>query len=894
MVEGLWREMDHGGFSTVLRTDLLRFNGGLFARQVAFPIDHDQIELLIDAARADWRDVEPAIFGTLLERALDPRERHKLGAHYTPRAYVERLILPTVMEPLRAEWREVQTAALAYEHQGKRKEAQKEVQDFHRHLSTVRVLDPACGSGNFLYVTMEHMKRLEGEVLNLLHDLGVSQAALMLEGESFAVTPDQFLGIELNPRAARIAEMVLWIGYLQWHFRTHGSNNPPEPVLHDYHNIENRDALLDYDAEELVTDESGKPVTRWDGLTFKPSPVTGEQVPDEAARTVTYRYVNPRKAAWPAADYIVGNPPFVGTKRMRAVLGDGYVDAIRETWNELPDSSDFVMYWWHAAARLLQLGGAQRFGFITTNSITQSFNRRVVSSMLETKPAVSIVFAIGDHPWVDASDGAAVRISLTVVESGSAQGVAGSIVRERGGSDGSIEVDLRFSSGRVDAALRAGASLVATTALRANGGFSGMGSALHGAGFILDPEEARALREQGPSVIRPYLGGADLLKTPRERYLIDFSGLAEDQARNANPAAFQRVLDRVKPERDHNRRSSIREHWWRFGWERPKLRVAQRGLSRFIGTTETSKHRVFQFIGGEYVADHMIVCFASESPLVLGTLSSRLHIAWALAAGGRLGVGNDPRYNKTRCFEPFPFPGATPDHEKRIGDLAEEIDALRKRQQAAHADLTLTGVYNVLEKLRAGDELTDKERVIHEHGLVSVLRDLHDQLDAAVFEAYGWSDLGEVLVGRPGATTPLPDKPDDQAAAEEELLRRLVALNAERAAEEAQGHVRWLRPEFQAPGAGAAGVQTTLAGTEEGEGEEAAPAAAKAAKAAWPKAMREQIATVRAALAHGGASPSALASQFKRNPEPAVRAVLEALEELGMVRKEAAVYRLTA
>ena len=257
-------------------------------------------------------------------------------------------------------------------------------------------------------------------------------------------------------------------------------------------------------------------------------------------------------------------------------------------------------------------------------------------------------------------------------------------------------------------------------------------------------------------------------------------------------------------------------------------------------------------------------------------------------------MGNDLTYNNSRCFETFPFPDTSAEQQKRIGDLAEEIDAVRKRQQATHADLTLTGIYNVLEKLRAGDELTDKERDIHEHGLVSVLRDLHDQLDAAVFEAYGWSDLGDVLVGRPGATTPLPDKPDDQAAAEEELLRRLVALNAERAAEEAQGHVRWLRPEFQAPGAGSAGVQTTLAGTDESEGEEAAPAAAKATKAAWPKAMREQIAAVRAALSHGGVSPDALASQFKRNPEAAVRAVLEALEELGMVRQEAAVYRLTA
>jgi len=213
MVESLWKTMNSGGFSPIVRGDVLRFNGGLFAEPAAIALDRDQIALLREAAGADWRYVEPAIFGTLLERALDARERHKLGAHYTPRAYVERLVLPTVIEPLRAEWREVQVAALTFEQQGKHKDAVAEIRAFHRHLCALRVLDPACGSGNFLYVTLEHMKRLEGEVLNLLHDLGESQGLLQLEG--ITVDPHQFLGLEINPRAARIAEMVLWIGYLQ-------------------------------------------------------------------------------------------------------------------------------------------------------------------------------------------------------------------------------------------------------------------------------------------------------------------------------------------------------------------------------------------------------------------------------------------------------------------------------------------------------------------------------------------------------------------------------------------------------------------------------------------------------------------------------------------------------
>ena len=165
MVGALWRTMAEGGFSPVLKEKLLRFNGGLFESGEALPITDAQIELLIEASRADWREVEPAIFGTLLEQALDPVERHRLGAHYTPRAYVERLVLPTIIEPLREDWRAAQAAAVTLAKQGKLKEAIEEIKAFHRRLCETRVLDPACGTGNFLYVTLEHMKRLEGEVL---------------------------------------------------------------------------------------------------------------------------------------------------------------------------------------------------------------------------------------------------------------------------------------------------------------------------------------------------------------------------------------------------------------------------------------------------------------------------------------------------------------------------------------------------------------------------------------------------------------------------------------------------------------------------------------------------------------------------------------------------------
>ncbi|MCA1555780.1 MAG: class I SAM-dependent DNA methyltransferase, partial [Acidobacteria bacterium] len=295
MVESLWATMDTGGFSPVVRRELLRFNGGLFESQEALPLDARQLELLIEAARSNWRDVEPAIFGTLLERALDPVERHQLGAHYTPRAYVERLVMPAVIEPLREEWADALVGATRLRDDGREREAAETVKEFHRRLCRVRVLDPACGSGNFLYVTLEHLKRLEGEVLDALHGFGERQG--ILEDTGLTVDPHQLLGLEVNPRAAAIADLVLWIGYLQWHFRTRGEAMPPEPVLQKFQNIERRDAVLAYDAVEEVRDEAtGESVTRWDGRTMKRHPVTNELVPDERAQTAQLRYTNARRA----------------------------------------------------------------------------------------------------------------------------------------------------------------------------------------------------------------------------------------------------------------------------------------------------------------------------------------------------------------------------------------------------------------------------------------------------------------------------------------------------------------------------------------------------------------------------------------------------------------------
>ena len=750
LLAALWREMDTGGFSVVLRETLPRFNGKLFKQPDVIPLDRDQIGMLLQAASADWTQVEPAIFGTLLERALSTSERHALGAHYTPRAYVERLVLPTIVEPLREDWRNVQAAALLLANEGKLDAARAEVDAFHHRLCQIRVLDPACGSANFLYVTLEHMKRLEGEILDFAHSIGGGQQRL--EAEGLTVDPHQFLGLELNPRAAAIAELVLWIGYLQWHFRTRSAGLPPSPILRDFKNIECRDAVLDHDGSEIVCDEHGVPLSRWDGKTLKTHAITGEQIPDDNARQPVLRYKNPRRATWPAADYIVGNPPFIGAATLRAALGDGYVEALRSTWSEVPESADYVMYWWQHAAALVNAGSVKRFGFITTNSLKQTFNRRIVQQAIDH--GLHLAFAIPDHPWVDAADGAAVRIAMTV---GTAEkngtGLLLTVTDEREAGGEGLEVTLETQSGKLHADLRMGADVADAKPLRANEEISNRGFCLFGAGFIVSPEEAAKLEAEAP--IKDYRNGRDLTDRPRGVKVIDLFGLTAEDTRSRYPATYQWVYERVKPERDANKRESRRKNWWLFGEPNPKLRAQLNGLPRYIATVETAKHNVFQFLDADIAPDNRLVCFALEDAYLLGVLSSCVHVAWALAAGGTL--EDRPVYNKTRCFEPFPFPTPAPEQQTRIRDLAEQLDAHRKRQQAQHATLTLTGMYNVLAKIRSGEPLTAKDKTIHEQGLVSVLQTLHDELDAAVLEAYGWADLSTVIPAHlKGASCPAP------------------------------------------------------------------------------------------------------------------------------------------
>ena len=695
------------------------------------------------------------------------------------------------------------------------------------------------------------MKRLEGEVLEALASL--SEQARFAGYELKTIDPHQFLGLEVNPRAAAIAELVLWIGFLQWHFRTRGGV-PPEPILKDFKTIKVADAVLSWSARELARDERGRALERTDA---------------EGNRVEVYRYVNPKRPEWPAADYIVGNPPFVGGKDIRGRMGEGYAEALWAAHKHMNESADFVMYWWDRAAELLTLKGTRlkRFGFVTTNSLSQVFQRRVMEHYLKGKKPVSLLMAIADHPWTKATrDAAAVRIAMTVAALGEHEGRLFEVTKEEGLDTDEPHLELRETQGLINSDLTIGADVTKAKALQANDFICSPGVKLHGAGFIVTPAEAQHLglgRRRGLEAhIRQYRNGRDLMAMPRGVMVIDLDGLNIDDVRKKFPEAYQHLLATVKPERDLNNEEYRRINWWLFGRKNTLMRGFTAGLGRYIATVETAKHRVFQFLDASILPDNMLVCMGLEDAYFLGVLSSRFHVVWALRAGGWLGIGNDPRYSKSRVFDPFPFPDASDALKAKIRASADELDSLRKRCQAENPGLTLTQIYNVLEKLRAGEPLNEADEAIKTKGLVLIVKELHDKLDSLVAQAYGWPE----------------------ALSDEEILARLVKLNAERAAEEKRGLIRWLRPDYQRPRAGVVDAQAAV---EAGAQITAPLVEAKAQKPLFPTNDLERTAAVFSALmqAEKPLDAETLAKTFRQGAkaQPTIARVLASLARLGHV-----------
>lgn len=861
--EELWHAMDEGrrfGFRK-----LLRFNGHFFKDAEALPLTREDLATLLEAAKADWSRVEPTIFGTLLTRALDPVERHRLGAEYTPPEFIERLVLPTVEEPIRERWTAVQTQVLQIKESLKRPSAAQmrapairkkfgqadkrmrakalePLTAFHAWLRQLRFLDPACGSGNFLYVTMHAVKRIEVEVLHEMSAVRGGAQDLRFE----EVDPSQFLGLEVNQWAREIAELTLWIGFHQFWRQHHGDVQPEEPLLRDTGTLECRDAVLAWDEK------------RRDPARDRPDPTsrlrhaaTGEMVPDPAAKLEYVEYVNPHEAKWPQADFIIGNPPYLGEKRQREVFGDGYVDALRAAYPDVSDSADFVTYWWYRAAREVAEGRAIRAGLITTNTLTQSKNRTVIRSAAES--GARVMWAVADHPWIEDTDGAAVRVAMTVIAKDPP--VARAVFVDDSARELRVVTVPRLND---DLSTDADVPSAALVPLMANASMSHQGFKVGGEGFICTEEEAADLIARDPrnrEILRPFRNGRDLSGKPRGVWIIDF-GLCDEAEAKQYPLLYDRLRDRVKPERAANKRESYRRLWWRFLEPRRELREALRGLSRYIVTLEVSKHRFFTWLEADTAPDGALVCIASEEDYDLGILSSTVHATWALAAGGRLGVGNDPRYNKTLCFDAFPFPDAPAEQQKSIAEAAAAIEAHRARVLTSN-DVTMTGLYNVVEKLRNGEQLTTAERQVHSAGACATLLDLHNDLDRAVASAYGWA-------------WPLP-----RAA----ILEQLVALHDERVAQERAGRVQWLRPEYQSER-----LPSASAGTRKARKAAEASSVADIVQVQWPGDVIGQITALRQLIAAGPVSAEEAAAHFNGASKPLIKRHLETLAILGEVR----------
>ncbi len=472
-------------------------------------------------------------------------------------------------------------------------------------------------------------------------------------------------------------------------------------------------------------------------------------------------------------------------------------------------------------------------------------------------------YVVSDHPWSKNSGTAAVRIAMTVGVRGNIEGQLALIVSEKKLDSDIPEIALQIQHGQIQPMLVVGANLNSASDLKANIGISHQGIILVGEGFRLTGQELARFgytENNLPVVINSYVIGQELMEHTKNRYVLNFTGMTAEEVSQEYPRLFQVILDRVKPHRDSNRDAAFRNRWWLWGRPRPDMQMQLNKSLRYIATCRTARHRVFSFLPSSTIPDAKVIAISLQDAWYLGVLSSHIHILWA-NEWAHLGVGNDSNYNHSECFVKFPFPDPPEDVKAKIRNLSERLDKHRKSVMTTHKQLTMTGMYNVLEKVRAKVPPTDAENDVYEAGLVGVLKSIHDDLDAAVAEAYGWP----------------AELSDDH------VLERLVALNHERAAEEADGTVRWLRPDFQAPKETTAAkkdrqIEATLLLPEEG-----------AIKPKLPSKLPEQVAAIRTMLeaqdtAITAADLSRCFAQGKR-AEKKVEDILTTLCLLGQAEK---------
>jgi len=749
-LEELFNAMRKGGDFAL--EDIHWFNGGLFKKINVLPLTTSEIKILHEAAKLDWSGIEPSIFGTLFERGLDPKKRSQLGAHYTDQQSIMRIINPVVVEPLTAEWEAakhiIAERVALYEKGGKgSKTAMQEAQGaFIAHierLKNFKVLDPACGSGNFLYLALRALKDLEHKANLEAEQLGLHRQV------SIEVSPANVLGIELNPYAAELARVTVWIGEIQWMLKN-GYPIRKNPILQPLDHIENRDALLQT--------PSSSPLSGGE----QSSGVGKEQCISSSPDKGRLGGVNVLEAQWPIVDAIIGNPPFLGGSKMRGELGDDYTEALRKCYaDRVPGGADLVTYWFEKARAQVDAGKCQRAGLVATNSIRGGANQEVLARICASS---KIFNAWSDEEWIN--EGAAVRVSLVCFATSVilAQAEIQSAMLD-GNSVDAIHADLTAGDGL---------NLTQAKPLKGNAGIAFQGPEKNGA-FDIEGELARQwLKLPNPNgrpnsdVLKPRYNGLDLARRYSGGWVIDFGTSMSESDAALYEVPFQYVLVNVKPERDKNKDRNRRVYWWRFGRTGEDMRVALKDLPRYIVTPEVTKHRIFAWLDASVLADKKLIVIARSDDVTFGILHSRFHELWSLAVCSWHGSGNDPRYTPTTTFETFPFPSDVAGNE--LATAAKSLNELRNNwlNPSEWTDWQRTpeeekAGYPARPVAKAGHEADLKKRTLTNlyNARPAWLDNVHKTLDAAVAKAYGWSDY-------------TPEMSD------EEILRRLLALNLER------------------------------------------------------------------------------------------------------------------
>ena len=705
------------------------FNGGLFDDDIALPLDKTEIDITLSAAVLDWSEIDPSILGTLFERGLDPVKRAQLGAHYTDRDKIMLLVEPVVIRPWLAEWKaekagvaaELERAKAAKSPAARTKlqnDAERRYRAFLNRLRAFNVLDPACGSGNFLYLALQALKDLEHRVQLEAESLGFQRAFP-------EVGPANVKGIEINPFAAELARVSVWIGEIQW-MRRNGFAEARDPILKPLDTIECRDAILTPDGAE---------------------------------------------PEWPEADVVIGNPPFLGDKLLIRNLGNDYVSQLRRTYvGRIPAQADLVCYWFEKAGRQIQAGKAVRAGLVATNSIRGGANRRALQNATDTR---RIFEAWSDEPWV--IDGAAVRVSLVCFSR-----TDDKLVQAR--LDGQLVTEIYTDlTARQESS---GVDLTVVRRLPSNSNVSFIGDAKHGP-FDVSGDQAREwLRlpanpngRTNADVLKPWMNGRDLTRRQAGKWIVDFGWLMSEAEAALYEEPFRWVQERVYPMRRQNHRVAYRKNWWRHGEPRQGMWRALKDRRRYIATPRVAKHRLFVWCDTRICPDSSQTIFARDDDTTFGILHSRFHEIWSLRLGTSL--EDRPRYTPSTTFETFPFPaGLTPDvpaadyagdpRASAIADAVRRLVELRERwlnppEWVEWVDEPVPGYpkHPVPRNEAAAKDLKKRTLTNLYNARPQWLADAHAALDAAVATAYGW----------PG------DIADDDA------LRELLGLNLRQQAE---------------------------------------------------------------------------------------------------------------